>query len=533
MQVGLQTIDWIIILAYIAMSIGIGMYMSRKGLSSPEQYFKSGGGTKWWLLGTSMVATTFAADTPLALAGFVVTTGISKNWFWWCQVPITMAGVFFFARLWKRANPLTDMEFVFTRYSGNSAKALRGFKALWLAIPYSCLILGWVNKAMTKVIVLCVPDFPRIPVVDTVMMMIFMATPLSQDVDPAVKSAYHKGQIKPLDIAADYQLMKYENFQIFQEVKNGVYSERKNAALDRLGLSKQGVEPDSLKDIRGVPRHLYEKPATAQAGIQSGSAGLVRPVQLADGNWVEYEALLNSGNLRDDRIFQAGERELKIAQGEASEEQAPMAAMGSLVFMQSIYSIASGVLTYKVLFLLFLITVCYTAISGLWGVLVTDFVQFWIAMAGCIYLAFAAVAACGGMEEMLTRMTGIYGLAKTRAMVSVLPTTEASGIGLMPFKEFLIFIMIVWWSLGFTDGGSYLAQRMLSAKDERHATLGYLWYGVAHYALRMWPWLIVGFAAAVLFPYVPYPTAEGKNSEPPGSHKPMPGPTAECPPSDR
>lgn len=501
----LSPIDWAIIIGYILLSIGIGVYLSRRGQRSSEEYFKSGGGTPWWLLGTSMVATTFAADTPLALAGFVVTTGISQNWFWWCQVPMTMAGVFFFARLWKRANPLTDMEFVYTRYSGGSANFLRGFKAVWLAIPYTCLILGWVNKAMTKVIVLCVPNFPSIPVVDSIMLWVFMVTPLSQGIDPAIKSAYHRGEIQPIHIARTYQLMKYENYQLFQEIKNGVYEAQPEVALQRLKLPAT-IRPDSLENVEGVPERLYflsgEREAVAAPQIQNSTAGMRRPVQLADGTFVEYESLVHLG---DESLLAAGQYALRQAQLHLEEQEAPLADMGTLEFFRQMYDISSGVLTYKVLFLLFLITVAYTSLSGLWGVLVTDFIQFWIAMAGCIYLAIVAINACGGMDEMLTRMSGLYSLDKARAMVGIFPTGKAGEVGLMPINEYMIYILFVWWAVGFTDGGSAFAQRMLSAKDERNAALGYLWYGVAHYALRMWPWLIVGFAAAVLFPYVAYP----------------------------
>jgi len=502
----LQPIDWGIILGYILMSVCIGLYLSRRGRSSPEEYFKSGGGTPWWLLGTSMVATPFAADTPLALAGFVVTTGISQNWFWWCQVPITMAGVFFFARLWKRANPLTDMEFVYVRYSGKPASVLRGFKAFWMAIPYACIILGWVNKAMTKIIILCIPDFPRIPIVDTLMLWVFMVTPLSQGIDPAIKTAYHRDEIRPMEISRTYKLMKYENFQLFQEIQHGVYDERPQLALERLSLPSD-FHTDSLVDIPEVPEHLYRssQPAGQSAADEKAPTDMLRPVLLEDGTYIEYKDLLEG----DPRILKAGEHAIGQARLEGEPLAAPLAEMGSLAFFRNMYDISAGVLTYKVLLILFLITVAYTAISGLWGVLVTDFVQFWIAMAGCIYLAIVAINACGGMDDLLTRMSGIYSLAKARAMVSISPTAEAGAVGLMPINEFMIYLLLVWWSVGMTtDGGSMFAQRMLSAKDERNAALGYLWYGVAHYALRMWPWLIVGIAAAVLFPYVPYPNGE-------------------------
>src|SRR5690606_13478372 len=119
---------------------------------SLADFFASGGKAPWWLLGTSMIATSFAADTPLALSGMVYSQGVSGNWYWWSGAAMAMGGVFFFARLWKRANLVTDNEFVDLRYSGRPAKALRGFRALYFSLVYACIVLGWVNLAMVKIV---------------------------------------------------------------------------------------------------------------------------------------------------------------------------------------------------------------------------------------------------------------------------------------------------------------------------------------------------------------------------------------------
>jgi SSS family solute:Na+ symporter len=159
----LSFLDGLIVLLFIGGSLLIGYFLSRRARHSTDEYFKGGGNMGWFMLGTSMVATAFAADTPLALTGWVVTKGLSQNWFWWSMVPITMLGVFFYAPLWKRANPQTDMELVYQRYSGRSANALRVGKALWLAFPFGCVNMGWVNKAMTVIINYTIPEFPRLP----------------------------------------------------------------------------------------------------------------------------------------------------------------------------------------------------------------------------------------------------------------------------------------------------------------------------------------------------------------------------------
>ena len=108
----------------------------------------------WWLAGTSMVATTFAADTPLAVTGLVASYGIAGNWLWWNMLMCGMLTVFFYARLWRRAGVMTDVEFAEIRYSGRPAAFLRGFRALYLGLPINCIIMGWVNLAMVKIFML-------------------------------------------------------------------------------------------------------------------------------------------------------------------------------------------------------------------------------------------------------------------------------------------------------------------------------------------------------------------------------------------
>jgi Na+/proline symporter len=418
----LVPIDWVIIGSYMAISVAIGIYYMRRGRKSTSEYFASGGGVPWWLLGTSMVATTFASDTPLVLSGWVVTKGISQNWFWWCQVPITMAGVFFFARLWKRTHVLTDMEFVYARYSGKSASFLRGFKAVYLALPYNCLVMGWVNLAMAKIIGLTIPKFPRFPILDGVLEYLYLKTPASSDMNRAVKAAIAGHQVNAA--------MVYE--------KASLTAEKVKLIGHYLG---EKVDPTIIMqkfDLAG-------KLDSIAAGLKVNALDLI----YSCGNYIE------------------------------------------------------GVHQYKILFFLFCTVVLYTTLSGLWGVLVTDFFQFMFAIVGCVILAVLAVSHEGGMTAIFHKMQTLYGADKALGMVSITPVKQAGGLALMPLSFFWIFILFAWYSVGFTDGGSYFAQRMISAKNERHAALGYLWFGVWHYALRMWPWIVVGLVAAVMFPYIP------------------------------
>src|SRR6188474_792118 len=148
----LSLLDWTVIALYFLFNLGIGLYYARRARGSTSEFFLSGRDVPWWLAGTSMVATTFAADTPLAVTGFVAKNGIAGNWLWWNFVMSGMLTVFLYARLWRRAGVMTDVEFAELRYSGKPAAALRGFRALYLALPINLIILGWVTKAMIKIL---------------------------------------------------------------------------------------------------------------------------------------------------------------------------------------------------------------------------------------------------------------------------------------------------------------------------------------------------------------------------------------------
>ncbi|HRY98850.1 MAG TPA: hypothetical protein P5550_07315, partial [Bacteroidales bacterium] len=158
MSVYLSTLDWVIILAYLILSLGIGIVMSRKGGRSTGDFFLSGRRLPWYIAGTSMVATTFAADTPLAVTELVAEKGIAGNWLWWNMLFGGMLTVFFFARLWRRAGIMTDCEFVAIRYSGRASRFLRGFRAIYIGVAMNLVVIAWVNLAMEKILMVMFPD---------------------------------------------------------------------------------------------------------------------------------------------------------------------------------------------------------------------------------------------------------------------------------------------------------------------------------------------------------------------------------------
>src|SRR3974377_146903 len=145
-------LDWSAIVGYLAITLILGLWFRSRSGKSVDDYFVSGRDVNWWLAGTSMVATTFAADTPLVVTGLVYTQGISGNWLWWGSVLSGLLAVFLFARLWRRSGLLTDVQFAEMRYAGKPAAFLRGFRALYLGLLMNCLILGWVTKALQSIV---------------------------------------------------------------------------------------------------------------------------------------------------------------------------------------------------------------------------------------------------------------------------------------------------------------------------------------------------------------------------------------------
>lgn len=307
----LVPIDWFIIGAYLLVALCIGAALARRGSQDAEAFFLSSRALPWWLAGTSMVATTFAADTPLAITGIVRSKGVSGNWFWWSLVMSAMVWTFFYARLWRRAGLLTDAEFVALRYTGRPARVLRLFKACYASILINGIVMGWVIRGMAK----------------------------------------------------------------FSTVALGW--------------------PDRI----AVP-----------------------------------------------------------------------ALVGLALF--------------------------YSALSGLWGVVVTDVIQFTIAMVGSVFLAVMTVRHFGGLPEL--RAAVLESPAAPPQVLHLWPTFgEAGNLAMLTFG---VYLSMQWWASRNADGGEYIGQRMMACRTERDARLATLWYTVAHYVLRPWPWILVALGSLAMFP---------------------------------
>ena len=316
----MQIIDYLIILVYFLFSIGIALYYSKRAGKSTDEFFLSGRNLPWYLAGLSMVATTFAADTPLAVTELVAKNGIAGNWVWWNFAFGGLLTVFFFAKLWRRAGIMTEVEFAEIRYSGKPARFLRGFRAIYLGLFMNIIIMGWVNKAMTSI----------------------------------------------------------------------------------------------LKGMFGIPE--------------------------------------------------------------------------------------SEVIFY--VFACMLLVAFYSALSGLWGVVVTDAFQFVIAMVGTIILAALVVnsseiGGIAGMQEKLPPFVFDF-------FPHIKDAASIGGAFALTIATFLAYVGIIWWASWYPGaepgGGGYVAQRMMSAKDEKHSLFATLFFQIAHYAIRPWPWVLVGLASLILYP---------------------------------
>lgn len=147
---GLTFLDWSIIAAYFAFALLIGLWSSSRAGENTEEYFLSGRNMPWWLLGISMVATTFSADTPNLVSDMVRKGGVARNWKWWAFLITNMVTVFIFAKLWRRSNLMTDVEFYDLRYSGTAARFLRGFRALYLGLFFNVIVMATVTLAAIK-----------------------------------------------------------------------------------------------------------------------------------------------------------------------------------------------------------------------------------------------------------------------------------------------------------------------------------------------------------------------------------------------
>jgi len=322
-------VDWIIVAAYMVLTILIGLYFSKRASKGVDEFFLSGRNLPWWIAGTSLVAATFSSDTPLLITGFVVTKGLASNWSWWSLAIGGMITVFIYARLWRRSEVMTEFEMLEFRYSGPAASFLRGFRAIYQTGAFMPIAMGGITVAMLRVI-----------------------------------------------------------------------NELMGPGFFAFGLG-----------------------------------------------------------------------------GEHAKE------ISDLVLILTLFGI----------------TGLYSAVGGSWGVVVTDFFQFVLAMIGCIVLAFVAVGQLGGLDAMKAKMAANF--TDSDQYFRFLPDFSSEK-PLYPIGIFFLMIGVQWWASSYSNpaSGGNDAQRMASCKNEKHAFFAILWFQIAHYCVRPWPWIIVAFVAMAIIP---------------------------------
>ncbi|PCI36868.1 MAG: sodium transporter [Elusimicrobia bacterium] len=331
------TIDWCLILGYLVLAFGTGIALSRQAGKSLVSYFAADRSLPWWWLGTSMLATTFAADTPLAVAGITAKNGIAGNWLWWSWALGYAAFAVFTAARWRSAEVLTDAELLEVRYGGKPAAFLRAFKAGFLAIVLNCIILGWVFRAMSKI------------------------------ADPFIRW-------------------------------------------------KEILGPDTYTSLLNV--------------------------------WPSWLVFDNPNH------------------------------------------------TFTILSI-FSITVVYSSMGGIRGVILTDLVQFTMALVGSILFAVYAMSSVGGASGLIKTLSSHYPEAEVDAILSFTPSFDAA---LMPLQVFLVYIFVQWWAKHESDGTGYLCQRAMTARTPQDATKGALWFTIGNFVIRTWPWVIIGLVGLAVFP---------------------------------
>ncbi len=320
--------DYFIIGAYMLMMLAIGLFYRKTGSKNIEAFFLGGRNFPWWLAGVSLVATTFSADTPLAVTELVNNRGgVAGNWMWWNFLAGGMLTTFFFAKLWWRADILTDLELIEIRYSGKAAAFLRGFRAIYLGVFMNSLVIGWVNVALVSIL------------------------------------------------------------QIFFD----------------------------------IPRE------------------------------------------------------------------------------EVLWYVAAAMI----------ITALYSAMSGLLGVAVTDFIQFFIAMGGTTALTFYVLDApeIGGIDGLKAKLPpSALDFFPTVSNVGATDVLDSAGVFTLSIGSFLAYITMQWWASWYPGsdpgGGGYVAQRMMSTKNQQHAIASTLFFQIANYCLRPWPWILVGLCVMILYPWL-------------------------------
>jgi len=486
----LAAADWLVIALFFLVTLGIGLFFSRKATSSLADYFVAGRKMTWWLAGTSIVATSFAADTPLVIAGWMRTSGLERNWFWWGGIMGMMLCTFFFARLWRRANILTDVEFNEIRYSGKPAAGLRIFHAGYRALIQNTLVMGWVTLAMTKIlaVTLNIPTLvftegswiPQlVPAGVDVTSVVDMASVSTWPVvGAAVIPAKITGIVICLTVAVAYSAISglwgvvATDFFQFTLAMTGtvvlmVFSFNAAGGPSRM-VADATRQVESGAVLNSTPLNRAQPPmhrAYADAGLT---------IESEDGTWQWNAQDLNEHEVRDrlGRNADLGpwKRAYTISRIQLHDQQAVARLLEHKILVRDVDAAGRPLDYYR------------------------------LPDASISEASLRAAVEAAGVDNPGDFLAAWRGdrVVQPIKLTRFLPPFDLKGGGLVAVWSLIVFLGLQWWSGG--EGGGFLAQRLFSCKNEKHSVLAMLWFNFLNYAVRPWPWIVVGIASLVLMP---------------------------------
>ena len=504
----LAPLDWAVIALFFVVTLGLGLYFSRRASASMDDYFVAGRKISWWVAGTSIVATSFAADTPLVISGWMRTIGLERNWFWWGGIMGMMLCTFFFARLWRRAKILTDVEFNELRYTGKPAAGLRAFHASYRALIQNTLVMGWVTLAMTKImdVTLNIPTFVFVQG-DWLPHAVAKGVEVATVIDPAtiaywpiiglaIIPAKATGILVCLSVAAIYSslsgLWGVLATDVFQFV---------------LAMTGTILLMCICYHVAGGASSLVEQ---AQTAVRQG---IVINGPVADRTEApDDESYVRAGLVeqRDDG-WGWSTRALGLTEKEIVEQLGEPAADHPQDLVESwrkAFTISHSVLTdfgpvKQLVDRGFLVQDLNSSGKPLDYLRLRD-----PAITEDELRATLDEAGITNQGEILSAWRGVKTVS-VKKITSFLPPFDLKGGGLLAVWSLVVFLGLQWWVGG--EGGGFLAQRLFSCRNEKESVLAMLWFNFLNFAVRPWPWIIVGVASIFLIPDI---TAYGSDYDP-------------------
>ena len=491
--------DWAVIGLFFLITLGIGLYFSKRATGSMLEYFVAGRKMTWWLAGTSIVATSFAADTPLVISGWMRSVGLERNWFWWGGIMGMMLCTFFFARLWRRSGIMTDVEFNELRYGGKPAAGLRIFHATYRSLIQNTLVMCWVTLAMTKILEVTL-NLPTMVFVHGSLFphMVAGGVDVMSQINPeaivnwpiigqAIIEPKITGIVICLSVAAIYSaisglwgVMVTDFFQFCLAMTGTIIL--MFIVLAMVGGPKNMVQQanSSIQEGKVINHEPFDRDKVDyNEGLES--AGLIIRDSTEEGIWRWAESNLSEKTVTE-RLNQAGVQDTESA----------------LNLWKTSFTLSKAKFTD------------FSEIQDILnaGILIEDTINGQTAdyyrvpdvtLSDEMFIERLNQAGIKNKGEVMAAWRGDQ-VVPTNKITSFLPPFDLKGGGLLAIWSLVVFLGLQWWAGG--EGGGFLAQRLFSCKDEKHSMMAMLWFNFANYVLRPWPWIVVGVASLILIPDV-------------------------------